>query len=65
MIWVQEAPENMGAWRHLRARFGVRIFGRLPFSGVCRPESASPATGSASAHKIEQQELMQTAFGGA
>jgi 2-oxoglutarate dehydrogenase E1 component len=65
VLWVQEAPENMGAWRHLRARFGSKLFGRLPFSGVCRHESASPATGSAHAHRLEQQELMQRAFGGA
>ncbi|MCB9588596.1 MAG: 2-oxoglutarate dehydrogenase E1 component [Polyangiaceae bacterium] len=65
VIWIQNEPENMGAWRTLRARFGEKIFGRLPFSGVCRPESASPATGSNASHKLEQQELMERAFGGA
>ncbi|MGE3671537.1 MAG: 2-oxoglutarate dehydrogenase E1 component, partial [Polyangiaceae bacterium] len=65
VIWIQNEPENMGAWRTLRARFGEKIFGRLPFSGVCRPESASPATGSPASHKLEQQELMERAFGGA
>jgi 2-oxoglutarate dehydrogenase E1 component len=62
MFWVQDEPENMGAWRHLRARFGAMLFGRFPFSGVCRPESASPATGSLSCHKLEQQELLERAF---
>jgi 2-oxoglutarate dehydrogenase E1 component len=62
MYWVQDEPENMGAWRHLRARFGAMLFGRFPFSGVCRPESASPATGSLSCHKLEQQELLERAF---
>jgi len=64
MVWVQEEPENMGAWRLLRARFGPMLFGRFPFSGVCRAESASPATGSASCHKLEQQELLERAFAG-
>jgi 2-oxoglutarate dehydrogenase complex dehydrogenase (E1) component-like enzyme len=58
--WVQEEPENMGPWRYMLVKFGLEL-GR-PFSGVFRPASASPATGSASAHKIEQAELIQTAF---
>jgi 2-oxoglutarate dehydrogenase E1 component len=61
-LWVQEEPENMGAWRHRRVRYGSMMFGRFPFSGVCRAESASPATGSASCHKLEQQELLERAF---
>ncbi|HVY29217.1 MAG TPA: 2-oxoglutarate dehydrogenase E1 component [Polyangiaceae bacterium] len=61
-VWVQEEPENMGAWRHMRVRYGSMMFGRFPFSGVCRTESASPATGSASCHKLEQQELLERAF---
>jgi 2-oxoglutarate dehydrogenase E1 component len=64
VVWVQEEPENMGAWRHLRARFGPMLFGRFPLSGVSRTESASPATGSASCHKLEQQELLERAFAG-
>jgi 2-oxoglutarate dehydrogenase E1 component len=52
----------MGAWRLIKARFGSMLFGRFPFSGVCRHESASPATGSASCHKLEQQELLERAF---
>ncbi len=61
-IWVQEEPENMGAWRYLYMRFGARLDGRLPFSGISRPASASPATGSNSSHKLEQQELLNQAF---
>jgi 2-oxoglutarate dehydrogenase E1 component len=62
IYWVQEEPENMGAWRHFRTRFGSMLFGRFPLSGVCRAESASPATGSMSCHKLEQQQLMERAF---
>ncbi len=62
-FWVQEEPENMGAWRFLCARFGATLCGRLPFQLVSRPESASPATGSAGAHKLEQEQLIQRAFG--
>jgi len=62
VYWVQEEPENMGAWRFLLARFGGELFDRLPFAGVYRRASPSPATGSASAHKLEQKELLMQAF---
>ncbi len=62
VVWVQEEPANMGAWQFLRVRFGSHLFGRSPFSGVTRPASASPATGSGSAHKLEQAELLKEAF---
>lgn len=61
-IWVQEEPENMGAWRTLRARFGETLLGRLPFYGVSRPASASPATGSLSSHRLEQERVIMRAF---
>ncbi|MEX2534316.1 MAG: 2-oxoglutarate dehydrogenase E1 component [Trueperaceae bacterium] len=61
IVWVQEEPENMGAWRYLRIHWGSQLYGR-PFWGVSRPASASPATGSASSHRIEQAELIRAAF---
>lgn len=62
VIWVQEEPENMGAWRFLRVTVSMQFLGRLPFSGICRPAAASPATGSASAHQIEQEEILARVF---
>jgi 2-oxoglutarate dehydrogenase E1 component len=62
VFWVQEEPENMGAWRFLRGRFGDSLFGRLPLRLVSRPESASPASGSYAAHQLEQRELIRRAF---
>jgi 2-oxoglutarate dehydrogenase E1 component len=63
-LWVQEEPANMGAWRHLHERFGRELLGRFPFAPVSRPESASPATGSGGAHKLEQARIIARAFGG-
>jgi 2-oxoglutarate dehydrogenase E1 component len=60
--WVQEDPENMGAWRFLRVRFGDTLFGRFPFGGIRRPPSPSPATGSARIHKKDQKYLIAQAF---
>ena len=60
VIWVQEEPENMGAWSYMLTRFGLKL--NRPFAGIYRPESASPATGSATSHKNEQIELIEAAF---
>ncbi|MDB6125964.1 MAG: 2-oxoglutarate dehydrogenase, subunit [Pedosphaera sp.] len=61
-FWVQEEPENMGAWRYLRTRFGETLFKRFPFQGIYREASASPATGSMNSHKLEQKDLLAQAF---
>ncbi len=62
VYWVQEEPRNMGAWIYLRANLGFILFSRLPFMGFHRPESASPATGSPSRHRAEQEQIIQAAF---
>lgn len=62
VVWVQEEPQNMGAWCALRARLGEQVFGRYPLSLVARPESASPATGSAASYHLEQRELYARAL---
>jgi 2-oxoglutarate dehydrogenase E1 component len=64
-LWVQEEPANMGAWRYLHEKFGKHLFGRFPFALISRFESASPATGSSHAHKLEQAQLIARAFGDA
>ncbi|MCL4202063.1 MAG: 2-oxoglutarate dehydrogenase E1 component [Pirellulaceae bacterium] len=63
VYWVQEEPENMGAWSFLRWRLGEKLQDRYPFAGVTRPASASPATGSSNSHRLEQQEVIDQAFG--
>jgi len=63
VFWVQEEPMNMGAWRHMRVWLKREIDNRLPFLGIYRPPSASPATGSASSHRQEQDLLLAQAFG--
>jgi hypothetical protein len=52
----------LGAWGFLRMKFGERLLDRYPFRGITRPEAASPATGSATSHKIEQQTILKQAF---
>jgi 2-oxoglutarate dehydrogenase E1 component len=43
-------------------RFGERLLDKFPFRGISRPEAASPATGSATSHRIEQQNILKQAF---
>jgi len=62
IYWVQEEPENMGAWSYLNLIFRGRLFDRHPFSVVCRPRSASPAHGSARTHRVEQEQLLAQAL---
>jgi 2-oxoglutarate dehydrogenase E1 component len=62
VVWVQEEPANMGPWFYLRVNFEEKLFGRLPFKGITRPASASPASGSHRRHKHEQAEIISRAF---
>jgi len=63
ILWVQEEPENMGAWWYLNLRLNQRTIGGRKISAVARPPAASPATGSATRHKEQQQRLFDEAFG--
>jgi 2-oxoglutarate decarboxylase len=62
--WVQEEPENMGAYYYLHTVLHSGVPGEIAFSHVSREESASPATGSATLHEQERQELLAAAFEG-
>lgn len=61
LVWVQEEPANMGAWRFMSRNLFAEA-GRSS-RGVYRKESASPATGNPLTHSREQQLLVETAFG--
>jgi 2-oxoglutarate dehydrogenase E1 component len=62
VLWVQEEPENMGAWPYLRLRFGETLFDTHDFTTICREAAASPATGSARLHKQQQLRLVSEAL---
>jgi 2-oxoglutarate dehydrogenase E1 component len=64
IVWLQEEPRNMGAWRFVKGRLFEAFATRLLVRGVTRAESASPATGSAAVHKQEQEQLLHEAFAG-
>ena len=62
VVWVQEEPENMGAWRFVWANLREHLEKRLTLRHVSRPESASPAAGSSAVHEQEQEDLLTRAF---
>ncbi len=64
LVWVQEEPENMGAWRFIRAMWDDSLCQRYPLRCISRPASATPATGSKTAHEREQAELVDRALRG-
>jgi 2-oxoglutarate dehydrogenase E1 component len=61
IVWVQEEPSNMGALFYMLPRLR-RISHERPVLSVKRSGSASPATGSAKAHEVEQKTLLALAF---
>lgn len=56
-LWVQEEPENMGAWS-----FMLQYFIKVPLSVIARPISASPASGSSKLHQLRQQVIIDEVF---
>ncbi len=61
VVWVQEEPANMGALTYIRPVL-QRLLGDRHLTAVRRAASASPATGSAKAHALEQAALIKLAF---
>jgi 2-oxoglutarate dehydrogenase E1 component len=61
-VWVQEEPANMGAWTHMRMHHSEVLSRGIDLRCISRPASASPATGSANSHRIEQDQILTAAF---
>jgi 2-oxoglutarate dehydrogenase E1 component len=62
VIWVQEEPLNMGAWNFIRPRLRELLGDRQSLHYVGRPESSSPAEGSTTLYRLNQQALIEQAF---
>ena len=60
VVWLQEEPENMGAWPFVHHQIHQQQR-ELPVRHVARAESASPATGSSLVHGAEQADLLRRA----
>lgn len=62
VVWLQEEPENMGAWETMRPPLERLIAGRWPLRYLGRPRAASPAEGSSARHAANQKALIEQAY---
>jgi 2-oxoglutarate dehydrogenase E1 component len=62
VVWVQEEPENMGAWEFLQPTLEEALDRRWPLRYVGRARSASPSEGSTGWHAANQRMLVAEAF---
>jgi 2-oxoglutarate dehydrogenase E1 component len=62
VVWLQEEPENMGAWQFMRAQLEELIADRCPLRYIGRARSSSPSEGSAAWHQLNQKLLVEQAF---
>jgi 2-oxoglutarate dehydrogenase E1 component len=64
VVWVQEEPQNMGAWRTIRHRLEAPLReAGVPLTYTGRPWRASPSEGYPTAHLREQDRIVRAAFG--
>ena len=60
--WVQEEPQNQGAWNYVQGLLKDVLPVNSALECIARPKSASPAAGLFKVHQREQNELMQKAI---
>ena len=61
VVWLQEEPENMGAWEFMRPLL-EELIGERPLRYIGRARSSSPSEGSAAWHQLNQKALVEQAF---
>jgi 2-oxoglutarate dehydrogenase E1 component len=62
VVWVQEEPENMGAWVFVRPLLSELVRNRWRLRYIGRSRSSSPAEGSTARHALNQEAIVQKAF---
>jgi 2-oxoglutarate dehydrogenase complex dehydrogenase (E1) component-like enzyme len=63
VLWAQEEPQNMGAWRSIRHRLEEALPEGVGLRFVGRPWRASPSEGYPTAHMREQDRIAREALG--
>jgi 2-oxoglutarate dehydrogenase E1 component len=63
VVWTQEEPQNMGAWRAIRHRLEEGLPAEVDLRYVGRPWRASPSEGYPTAHLLEQDRIAREALG--
>jgi 2-oxoglutarate dehydrogenase E1 component len=62
VVWVQEEPQNMGAYRSIRHRLEEALPAGVPLRFIGRPWRASPSEGYPTAHMLEQDRIARLAL---
>jgi 2-oxoglutarate dehydrogenase E1 component len=62
VCWVQEEPENMGAWEFVRPLLDTIVDGRWPLRYIGRSRNSSPSEGSSSWHAVNQRAIVDQVF---
>jgi 2-oxoglutarate dehydrogenase E1 component len=62
ILWVQEEPQNMGAWTFMEPRLRELTGNEPPIFYIGKPARPSPAQGSARFHKEEHTTIVRAAF---
>jgi 2-oxoglutarate dehydrogenase E1 component len=62
VVWAQEEPQNMGAWKVMTRRMPKLVPDQVDFRYVGRPQRASPSEGYPAAHRSEQERIVLTAL---
>jgi 2-oxoglutarate dehydrogenase E1 component len=62
VVWLQEEPENMGAWEFARPLLEELIADRCPLRYIGRARASSPSEGSSAWHQLNQKVLIEQAF---
>jgi 2-oxoglutarate dehydrogenase E1 component len=62
VCWVQEEPENMGAWEFSRPLLDAIVDGRLPLRYIGRSRNSSPSEGSSTWHAANQRAIVDQVF---
>ena len=62
VVWCQEEPHNQGAWMCMRDDISACLQDQQKLTYIGRPASASPATGFAKVHAVEQAALIKQAL---
>jgi 2-oxoglutarate dehydrogenase E1 component len=63
VVWAQEEPQNMGAWRAIRHRLEEGLPAEVSLRYVGRPWRASPSEGYPTAHMLEQDRIARECLG--
>jgi 2-oxoglutarate decarboxylase len=62
LYWVQEEPQNMGAWGSLERALGVARPSHIQWGYIGRSRRASPSEGYAGSHQLEEERIVSEAF---